>query len=89
MNGDAKEIYDRIGTLETQMEEKWKAQDQRSKDLLATINLQFENVKEIIKLQFVGLPCTERIKACDKRFLMMWAILIIILGVMAKGSWAG
>ena len=89
MNGDAKEIFDRIVTLETQMAERWNAHDERGEDLKIMINLQFENVKNIIQGKFKSLPCTERIRGCDKRFIMMWGVIIIMLGLIAKGVWAG
>ena len=81
MNGDAKEIYERIVTLETRMIERWNAHDQRGKDLT-----------RLIEEKFLGLPCRARVKATDKEFGLVWTFITIIIvamiGVSIKVLWA-
>ena len=81
MNGDAKEIYERIVTLETMMVERWNAHDQRGRDLI-----------KLIEEKFLGLPCIARVKSTNREFRLVWTFITIIIiamvGVSVKVLWA-
>jgi len=78
MNGDAREIFDRIVALETQMIERWKAHELRSKDLI-----------RFIEEKFKVLPCKE----VNDKFKLVWTfitiIIVAVIGVSIKSLWAG
>ena len=81
MNGDAKELYERIVILETRMMERWDAHALRSKDLI-----------KFIEEKFIALPCRARVKSTDDNFKLIWTfitiIIIAIIGVSVKVLWA-
>jgi len=80
MNGDAKEIFERIVTLETRMIERWDAHAVRSRDLI-----------RFIEEKFAGLPCKASVKSTDDNFRLVWTfitiIIVAIVGVSIKVIW--
>jgi len=91
MNGDAKEIYERIIKLETKMSERWNNHERRSQDLLKSIDRQFQGMRDLISEKFTALPCGERIKEVNGRFKLVWTfitiIIVALIGVSIRSLW--